>query len=129
MKEEKIIKVIEELKDLNSQVPILVEGNRDVKALRNLGFSGKIIKINNGLALKDIAENISKIYDDIIILTDWDRKGNVLEKALLNYLHYYNVRSNIDYKRKIAYYSKRDIKCVEDLYSYVMQCYEKIKNV
>ncbi|MGC8497564.1 MAG: toprim domain-containing protein [Thermoplasmata archaeon] len=127
MKEEKIMKLIEELKDQNSKIPILVEGNRDIKALRNLGFTGKILKINEGLTLRDVAENIAGTYREIIIFMDWDRKGNMLEKAMLTYLQYYSVTCNIEFKRKIAYYSKRDIRCVEELYHYVLQITEKIK--
>lgn len=127
MKEEKIIKLIEELKDQNSKTPILVEGNRDIKALRNLGFTGTIIKINEGLTLRHVAENIAETYREIIIFTDWDRKGNILEKSMITYLQYYNVTCNIEFKRKIAYYSKREIRCVEDLFHYVLQITEKIK--
>jgi len=127
MEEEKIIKLIEELRDQNSRIPILVVGSRDIKALRNLGFTGAIIKINEGLTLRDVAENIAGTYSEIIIFTDWDRKGNILEKSMFTYLQYYNVTCNIEYKRKMAYYSKREIRCVEDLYRYVLQINEKIK--
>lgn len=127
MREEKIVKLVEELRELNNRVPVLVEGIRDIRALRTLGFQGTILKINEGLSLREIAEKIALNYSSIIILTDWDRKGNILEKAILTYLQYYNIRVDTQFKRKFAYYSKKEIRTVEDMDGYIAQCEEKIK--
>lgn len=72
---EEIEKAIEEIKEKNKNVPILVEGEKDVMALQNLGISGKIITIHCGKEIANLCDYIASHYKEIIILTDWDRRG------------------------------------------------------
>lgn len=63
--------------------PILIEGRKDEEALQNLGITGNFIKVSgSGLKLFEIAENAVKLSSRVIILTDFDRKGNELAKKL-----------------------------------------------
>ncbi len=39
-------RILESMKELNS--PIVVEGKRDVSALRDLGYKGELIELNDG---------------------------------------------------------------------------------
>ena len=75
---ELIEKILEELKEECKDKPIVVEGEKDVKALRKLGFKSKIITANKGISLTDFCDHIAQNYNEIIILTDWDRKGGFL---------------------------------------------------
>jgi 5S rRNA maturation endonuclease (ribonuclease M5) len=61
---------------------VLVEGARDVAALRDLGFEGTILKLNSGEGLVERADHLSRAYGRIIILTDWDPKGLRLHERL-----------------------------------------------
>ncbi len=61
------------LESLNlSTEAILVEGKRDNKALKDLGFTGNIIELNNGKSLLSTVESLVKLYSSksFIILTD-----------------------------------------------------------
>ena len=70
--------------------PILVEGINDVKSLREIGFIGKIETINRGW---DRSRMIAYLYEKygselsidgypkIILLMDWDRTGDRLQKS------------------------------------------------
>ena len=71
-------KALFELREENKTIPIIVEGNKDVEALRKLGVSGEIIRFNQGVSIPDFCDMISHRYKKIIILTDWDRKGGYL---------------------------------------------------
>jgi len=70
--------VISDLIEENKRVPIIVEGEKDADALRRLGVVGKIIVINRGVSLIVFSDNIARKYSEVIILTDWDRKGGFL---------------------------------------------------
>ena len=50
-------KIWESLEILNS--PVIVEGKRDTIALRNLGFDGIIIELNDGNSVLSTVENIA----------------------------------------------------------------------
>ncbi len=75
--------------------PILIEGLKDVKALRALGFIGPIEKMNRGW---DRSRLVAFLHDEygtrniidggppIILLMDWDRTGGRLQTALRNRL-------------------------------------------
>jgi len=61
---------------------VLVEGERDVAALRDMGLEGTIIKLNSGESMVERADNLSRAYGRIILLTDWDPKGLRLHERL-----------------------------------------------
>ena len=65
------------LKQIENTVDIiLVEGTRDIKALRNIGYSGEIIPCSQiGLNDYELADKISEKYHRILILTDFDKEG------------------------------------------------------
>lgn len=75
---------IEELKklfiEINQIVDItIVEGQRDICSLKKLGYTGKIISRNQpGLNNYEFLSKISKTYKNVLILTDYDKKGQKL---------------------------------------------------
>lgn len=75
---EDLEKAISELRDENEMIPIIVEGDKDIEALRRLDLNGEIISVNTGTSLTDFCDKIASKYKEIIILTDWDRRGGYL---------------------------------------------------
>ena len=71
-------KNIDALYEENKQAPIIVEGHKDVAALRKLGVSGEIIRINTGVSIANFCDKLAQKYKHIILLTDWDVKGGQL---------------------------------------------------
>lgn len=69
-------KAIDRLNDRG--LPIIVEGDRDIAALMNIGVTVPLIKINQGTSLMVFCEQLAQRYKEVIILTDWDRKGHEL---------------------------------------------------
>lgn len=78
--------VLEALYEINKKVPVIVEGKRDAMALRKLGLMGDIITLHRGVNLYEFCEDISERYDKVIIVLDWDNKGESLNKALHKHL-------------------------------------------
>jgi 5S rRNA maturation endonuclease (ribonuclease M5) len=79
---ERLKLVIEELYEINKKVPVIVEGKKDELALRKLGFIGEIITLHRGKSLYDFCADIEERFQKVIILLDWDKKGNSLNKTL-----------------------------------------------
>jgi len=79
-------KFLEELSIINESVPIIVEGFRDVQALRALGLRGCIVKVHTGRSIQQFCEEYSENYGEAVILTDWDSRGNQLFVLLTRFL-------------------------------------------
>jgi len=86
---ERLRKIIEALYEINKSIPVIVEGNKDVSALRELGLVGKIIPLNGGKNLYDFCFDIAERSQKVIILLDWDKKGESLTKTLSIHLNGY----------------------------------------
>ena len=98
---EDLEKIIAELGEENRSIPIVVEGKKDIKALRKLDISGSIISVNAGVSLIDFCDNIAQEHADIIILTDWDRKGGYLCRTIKKNLEG-RVNCNTKYRELFA---------------------------
>ncbi len=72
---EMIERALMDLIERNKKIPVLVEGERDAVALKKLGLDGEIIIIQCGKRISTLCDFIAENYREIIILTDWDRKG------------------------------------------------------
>ncbi len=83
---ERMLRTLSELNHLNSLMPIIVEGRKDVRALRELGFKGELITLNKGKGLYEFCEEILQQYSQAVLLMDWDSSGERIFKALSNHL-------------------------------------------
>jgi 5S rRNA maturation endonuclease (ribonuclease M5) len=66
--------------EINQIVDItIVEGKRDIFSLKKLGYTGKIISCNQpGLNHYEFLSKISKKFNNVLVLTDYDKKGQKL---------------------------------------------------
>ncbi|AEG17372.1 toprim domain-containing protein [Methanobacterium paludis] len=109
--------IIEELKICVEQgMPILIEGKKDEKALRELGINGNFIKVSgSGLKLFEIAEMAAQSSSKVIILTDFDKKGNELAKRLSSDIQSLGSHPDLTIRRKIMGITRKYIKDIESL--------------
>lgn len=114
---------IENLNKLNNTVPIVVEGEKDIIALNALGIHGTIIPLNTGLSISNLCDTIAKQWDEIIVLTDWDRQGGRLCKRLIDNLKG-RTRCNTDFRKIFA--KNATVKDIEGLPSYMATLKQKI---
>ena len=121
---EDLEKALQEIKEENKKkIPIIVEGEKDLEALRKLNIKGSIITINHGISIIDFCDNIAKEYKEIIILTDWDRRGGYLCQKIKTNLQG-RVKCNTKFREILA--KNSIIKTVEGLPSWLNTVRNKI---
>ena len=96
---------------------VIVEGRRDLQALRSLGLSGPVIMASRHCAL-DLAEEMAKKYSQVILLTDWDGKGDEMCQTIGRYLRSLGIRPDGLIRSRLKKLVKKEIKDVESLARY-----------
>lgn len=109
---ERLQTCLEDLKEANTSVPVLVEGRKDEHALRRLGLVGKILVYNAGKKLGETADNLARSHPRLIVLFDWDRTGGHLVQRLREHLAA-QVELDLSYRKELAQVSQ--VRSVEDL--------------
>lgn len=116
---EKLEELILELKNLSDAGAIIVvEGRKDVESLRSLGINGEV-KLSSQQPLLDFTEKLSRSGKEIVLLTDWDRKGGMVARKIIDYLHAYSIIPNMDIRARIGFLVKKRIKDIESLSKYM----------
>ena len=95
---------------------VVVEGKRDVNALKNIGFSGKIIEFHKFGGIVNFVDTVAK-YEKLIILFDRDRKGRYLTRKTIQLLER-RIKIDLSFKRKLVSITKGKVKYVEQLICY-----------
>ena len=95
----------------------IVEGRRDELSLRSLGLSGPVIMASRRPAL-DLAEETSRRYSHIILLTDWDGKGDEMCRLIEMHLRSLGSRPDTEIRSQLKKLVKKEIKDVESLSRY-----------
>lgn len=97
---------------------IIVEGRRDESALRSLGIGGPVMMASHRSAL-DLAEDAARNYSQIIMLTDWDEKGEEMALNIEQLLRSVGSRADMDIRSRLKRLVRKEIKDVESLDFYV----------
>ncbi|RLF53377.1 MAG: topoisomerase [Thermoplasmata archaeon] len=118
-------KTLSELQEENKQTPIIVEGDKDIDALRRLEIKGVIITINTGVSIIDFCDKVASECRRVIILTDWDRKGGFLCYMIKKNLEG-RVSCDTRFREVFAKYSM--IRTVEGLPSWIETLKAKVRN-
>ncbi|MDK2795755.1 MAG: hypothetical protein PWQ58_954 [Archaeoglobaceae archaeon] len=106
---------IEELKELSREGwVVVVEGTKDLRALRGIGVEGEIVVFSG---FSNTAERLNGRR--VIILTDYDAEGFEIEKGLVRALSSYGNIPNTELRKKIFRYIRKDITKVEELENFI----------
>lgn len=124
---EGLLLLLEELREANETRPIIVEGRRDVAALREVGCAGRIMALHQGEPLFPLAEAFARESREAILLTDWDRKGDVLFEQLGASLAANGVRVDRTFRDRLPAWTKPRLKDVESLGGYVARGRERFR--
>jgi len=103
-------RALELLTELSHAAPVIVEGHRDLEALRELGVDGEILVYNRGGSVIALADEL-RTRPFVVCLFDWDRKGGHLTRLLKQQLG--GIRLDLEVRREFATVSL--VRCVEDL--------------
>ncbi len=107
--------MFQELDDLSENRPVIVEGARDVAALKKLGITKNVTPLNTGLSVFGFCEDLSKRTNEAVILTDWDRRGGQLARMLKEGLLANGVKANDRVRARIVILSKKEVKDIESM--------------
>ena len=89
---EQIQALLDELNDMSGTHIILVEGLKDVASLRHVGVDGEFFCVQSGGGPVKAAEHVWHSGKQAVIMTDWDRRGGALARALRDNLSALDVR-------------------------------------
>lgn len=111
---------MEELARINREVPVVVEGERDVEALRKLGLEGRIEPLNQGMSIFVFCETLAREFDRVVLLTDWDEKGRELHDRLMQDMQANGVKPDDEFWKRLMKMSSKNISSVEELYAFFL---------
>jgi dTMP kinase len=112
---EELISILEDLRERPDDAVILVEGQKDKDALIELGVGGEVWQIKGGNSIFNIAEELAHNGKSAIILTDWDRKGGQLCRALRIALTANGVPFDDSIRMRLVQIAKKEVKDIEGL--------------
>ncbi len=78
--------IFQALYEVNKRIPVIVEGKKDVSALRKIGLVGEIITLHGGKGIYEFCEDIAERFHRVVLLMDWDNKGEQLYKTVAAHL-------------------------------------------
>ena len=116
---EQLEKLFVELEYLSETIPVIVEGSRDVAALKRMGIVKNVIALHKGIPVFSFCENLSRESSAAIVLTDWDRRGGMLARMLRDGLKANGVEVNDYIRKRIVMLSKKEIKDIESLPTFI----------
>ena len=121
-KEEKILQVLEALAEESAKgKPIVVEGKKDVDALRALGAASTVITVKTGgKSFLDAVSEIEKTgASEVILFLDFDRRGKEGTKRLKQSLERAKIKPNVKFWRELSALVGKEIQCIESLTGYL----------
>ena len=123
---EEIEEILDTLQDMSGDHIALIEGNKDRRALNNLGlYDLRSIEVQREGGPLRAAERLSGMEMKAIILTDWDDRGNRIEKDLRIQLDALCIPYDTVIRERLRDVCIKDIKDVESLDS----LYKRLKSL
>ncbi len=121
-KQEKIQHTLNELVDESAKgTLIVVEGKKDVDALRDFGVAGPILAVKAGG--KSFADTMNEIEQkhlkEVVLLLDFDRRGREATERFKQCLERARIKLNLRFWQELSALLGREIQCIESLTSYM----------
>ena len=107
--------IFDDLAKLAEDHTILIEGNKDRKALESLGKEIDTIEVQREGGPIKAAERVFEGKKKAIILTDWDNRGNKIAEDLSIQLTALGVEYDMTIRSRLMTVCKKDIKDVESI--------------
>lgn len=122
-----LLLVLDALAEASEDAVILVEGRRDMDSLAALGCRGTLVPLNQGEPLFRVCEAVAGLGSPTIVLTDWDRRGDILFTQVAASLQACGCRVDATYRERIRANVNGDLKDVESLAAYVARGLERFR--
>jgi 5S rRNA maturation endonuclease (ribonuclease M5) len=96
-----LVAFVDELNDLASQgAAVLVEGQRDRRALVDLGYQGRILT-RASVSASRVDESLRGV-GSVVILTDMDREGRRLTASYTKLFQSLRLRASLAHRRRLS---------------------------
>ena len=121
-REERIERLLKSLAEESARgTPVVVEGKKDIEALRGLNVNGQIIAIKTGgKSFLSVLSDLEKLgTKEIILLLDFDRRGKETTKRLKQSLENMGVTPNLAFWFELFGLVGKEVKDVEGLTGYL----------
>ncbi|MPM92714.1 hypothetical protein SDC9_139850 [bioreactor metagenome] len=116
---ERIEELLLELSEYSERgAVIIVEGKRDILSMKRLGIKGTF-ELATRHSLFNFSEKIAGLGCEVIILTDWDRRGDMLAAKLSEYFENFGIKPELQIRNKLRLITQKEIKDIESLHTYV----------
>ncbi len=128
-KAERLTKLLEKLAAESAKgIPFVVEGQKDVGALRQLNIEGKIVSSKtSGKSFVDMLTEIEALnVREVILLLDFDRRGVEWTRRLKQHLEKTKIKPNLTFWNELYGLVGRDLKDIEGLPAYLETLKKKI---
>ena len=112
---EGIMDTLDRLSEMLPEYVLLVEGNKDVAALKNVGIEGETFCVQVGGGPVKASEYVWRSGKKALILTDWDRRGGNLAHTLRENLSSLGVEYDDSIRSDLAFLTRPYGKDVESL--------------
>ena len=123
---EALEEILSDLEEMSDTHIALIEGNKDRRSLDNLGLCDlKSIEVQREGGPLKAAETLFEMKMPAIILTDWDDRGNRIEKELKEQLDALCIVYDTEIRSRLRDICIKDIKDIESLDS----LYSRLKSV
>ena len=121
-KREKILKILNALVDESTRgTPIIVEGKKDVAALRSCGVEGIVITVKTGgKSFLDVVTEIEQAgAKEVVLFLDFDRRGREGTKCLKKHFERAKIKANLSYWHALMALVGKELPCIEGLMAYI----------
>jgi 5S rRNA maturation endonuclease (ribonuclease M5) len=105
---------------------IVVEGERDRRALARLGIDGRVVVLHRGRSLGGVAHSLTREAERVILLTDWDAEGGRLAQRLREFLEATKVDLDLDFRRRLARVLRGELVHVEGIAGWARRTAEQL---
>jgi 5S rRNA maturation endonuclease (ribonuclease M5) len=121
-KQEKILQILNALAEEAARgTPIIVEGKKDVEALRSLGIDGNVITVKTGG--KSFLDVVSAIEQggaaEVVLFLDFDRRGRQGTQRLKQSLEHAKIKPNMTFWRELSALLGKEVQCIEGITAYM----------
>ena len=105
---------------------VIVEGKKDIEALHFLGHKGKIKAYHHYRGITNFMDRCANNYNKLILLLDFDRKGEAITKKIVSHLNGRNI--DLSYKKRLQEITNWNIKKIEEIKSFYISTSENKSN-
>lgn len=104
---------------------LVVEGERDRRSVRRLGWSGTIAMVHRGRTISATAQALVEGSRRVIVLTDWDTEGGTFARRFREFLTAERVELDLEYRRRFARLLRGELVHVEGLFGWTRRNAER----